>query len=569
LRCRILEFLNLAGIAFACLVGAGPARAQIGQAYAYITDVKSTQLSNAVRVTMEADGIIQVQPDNALFEQFLQPSGSSGVFSFKKVHQFRFRLSNCRSRVGSFKPVGMYPIDHLEFAVPVDAVNGVGLEVTVVLDTDASPVTILDFFRSSGGEGPSISVVEGSDQRSLSITVTSDLFPERRPEHKTAAEVVGAQRLDVRAHGDRVDILAANEPLSAIARELTARTGLPIAVQGQADRLVSTVLHDTRPLDAMALLADIYGLELVVENQAFLVVSGEAEDAGSAAVTSIPLNYLDAGRAPFLLPTFLLHYMHADPTRNTIAVSGSPALRARVAHDLAALDQPIPQCSISAAFVTYTKTADFTRTLEAARRTANSQIRVGAGSLGAPTGLIIYEKPGLGSPGIDAMLTALAQSSDLKVDARPAIQAVNGQSGQISSVESHFVVLNSQSFGSGGLQNIDTGTTLTVTPELGGADWITLHLLLQSSDVELFDPVTGLPTVETRNVQDSIRIRNGETVYLGGLSETLHQVTRFKIPILGDIPVIGALFRGRRTHVENQQVAVFITARLVPERTNL
>jgi hypothetical protein len=524
------------------LLRPGPARAS---AFVYLTDVEVSQISNGVRIDLHADGTVHFQQNAQFWGQFWGPEGALST------RRITFTIDACRPRVESFKSVALYPVDHLEFTIPQES----QLSVTVALSVPA-------VWGVGGGSYVGITIASSVDSRGVVILVTSDESPEPKPVYKTAADAAGQQSLKVSAHEGLVDLSATNEPMTRVVQAVAEATGIRASVEESANRLVSAVVQDRRPEDLLALLCQAYGLDLLMSGPAFQLMGAGESDPGAGRVASIVLHHLDSEQARSLLPTFLLHYTHSDPGRNAVIISGSPAVCARVAQDLQTLDQPRKQCKIAVTFVTYSHTSDFVQTLDMARRTSNSNISLAAGSAGLPTGLAVYERESQASPGIDAFLNALHTNSDLKVDVRPSVQVFDGESASIYSGQDYYVVFNALG-GGGGLEHIDIGTGLKVRPLIGDAGWITLQMSLDASDAS--SSVDHLPVVESRHVSDTIRLHSGDTLYIGGLQSTQHYDTRFRIPVLSAIPLIGNLFRGRQTHAEKQQIGVFVTAALVPE----
>ncbi|MBW3625722.1 MAG: hypothetical protein KY468_20195, partial [Armatimonadetes bacterium] len=77
------------------------------------------------------------------------------------------------------------------------------------------------------------------------------------------------------------------------------------------------------------------------------------------------------------------------------------------------------------------------------------------------------------------------------------------------------------------------------------------------------NPITGLPDKATRRAETIMRVRDGETIIIGGLSQMEERSIRNKIPFLGDLPLIGSLFRSTvKQHTETELV-VFVTPRLL------
>lgn len=61
-----------------------------------------------------------------------------------------------------------------------------------------------------------------------------------------------------------------------------------------------------------------------------------------------------------------------------------------------------------------------------------------------------------------------------------------------------------------------------------------------------------------------MRVKDGETVAIGGLTLNQEQTTNSKIPLLGDLPIIGSLFRSKKRNVVQTELVVFVTPRILP-----
>jgi type II secretory pathway component GspD/PulD (secretin) len=76
---------------------------------------------------------------------------------------------------------------------------------------------------------------------------------------------------------------------------------------------------------------------------------------------------------------------------------------------------------------------------------------------------------------------------------------------------------------------------------------------------------TGAPAVDTRNANTTILVRDGETIVIGGLISDSLQDTIAKIPLLGDIPILGWLFKKKsKTRVRNE-LLIFVTTKILPD----
>ena len=113
----------------------------------------------------------------------------------------------------------------------------------------------------------------------------------------------------------------------------------------------------------------------------------------------------------------------------------------------------------------------------------------------------------------------------------------------------------------------DLGILLHVTPSVGhDMHTITLALKPEVSEKKTDDSFGGevvLPRFTARNLETSVVIEDGETVMLGGLMKDTTEKTVTKVPILGSLPIVGALFRKNGDTAERSNLLIFVTARVL------
>ncbi|MEJ2602772.1 MAG: general secretion pathway protein GspD [Gammaproteobacteria bacterium] len=113
-----------------------------------------------------------------------------------------------------------------------------------------------------------------------------------------------------------------------------------------------------------------------------------------------------------------------------------------------------------------------------------------------------------------------------------------------------------------------TGVDLTVTPTLNAQGLVVMNIVQNiSKTVEGGSEVEGAPAIFERSVATEVVARSGETVLLGGLISENNNDTTAKVPGLGDIPLLGRLFRSDQTSKERTELVVLITPRVLDERT--
>ena len=78
-----------------------------------------------------------------------------------------------------------------------------------------------------------------------------------------------------------------------------------------------------------------------------------------------------------------------------------------------------------------------------------------------------------------------------------------------------------------------------------------------------------VPSIDTRQVETQVLVADGQTVVLGGIYETERRETINKVPVLGDIPFAGALFRSTEFEDDKSELLIFVTPRILEEGAKL
>jgi len=110
---------------------------------------------------------------------------------------------------------------------------------------------------------------------------------------------------------------------------------------------------------------------------------------------------------------------------------------------------------------------------------------------------------------------------------------------------------------------------LEVTPRITPDDRVILDLIVSKDNPDFSREVLGVPPVDTRSVETSVLIDNGETVVLGGVFEESRTVGEEKVPFFGDLPGLGHLFRNDTTNRAKQELLIFVTPKILQESLSL
>lgn len=109
--------------------------------------------------------------------------------------------------------------------------------------------------------------------------------------------------------------------------------------------------------------------------------------------------------------------------------------------------------------------------------------------------------------------------------------------------------------------------SLRVTPQITPDDRVIMDLQITKDSVG--DVFQGVPSINTREIKTQVLVENGETVVLGGVYEQETRDDATKVPFLGDLPLIGALFRSTSKKDGKEELLVFITPKIVKEGLSL
>lgn len=118
---------------------------------------------------------------------------------------------------------------------------------------------------------------------------------------------------------------------------------------------------------------------------------------------------------------------------------------------------------------------------------------------------------------------------------------------------------------------VDTGVILDVVTRVGEDDSITLWLRPEVSNVSgwVGDPNSNsgvaAPIIDSRQLMSEVRLKNGESVLIGGLRNEQHTTVRKKVPVLGDLPAIGSFFRKKSETTSNTELIVSITPHIITD----
>ncbi len=114
--------------------------------------------------------------------------------------------------------------------------------------------------------------------------------------------------------------------------------------------------------------------------------------------------------------------------------------------------------------------------------------------------------------------------------------------------------------------------SLKVTPQITPDNRIILDLDVKKDTIGTITVASGgvnVPSIDTREIVTQVLVNDGQTVVLGGILETEHRSDQTKVPLLGDIPVLGALFKEQSKTNNKDELLIFVTPKIVREGVNV
>ena len=174
---------------------------------------------------------------------------------------------------------------------------------------------------------------------------------------------------------------------------------------------------------------------------------------------------------------------------------------------------------------------------------------------------------GLGTFTPGGLIKMLKADANTKVLSSPHILISNNEEGMFSAGEKYFFKVTEPNATSGipssKLDKEEVNLSLTIKPNISYSDYVTMKIDLQADAVSGTDPESKLPIISKRKTSQNVTVKNGQTVVISGLVQSKDIQSFRKIPLLGDIPVIGWLFRNSSTVNRKSNLAIFITPHIV------
>ena len=276
--------------------------------------------------------------------------------------------------------------------------------------------------------------------------------------------------------------------------------------------------------------------------------------------------------------------IRGDAKSNSLLVSASPRYMDRVREMIDALDVDPPQVLIQVLLAEVSLEGgvdwgvDFHARIGSAKNDSGFSLPIG-GPLpqSIVTSLLGVPSMAIGSADFQLVLNALEAQGRLHILSNPSVMAANNEEATINVGELIYVAQGAQTYDTGvvsvPLAEKDVGVSVVVTPSINPDGYVRLDVkpTLSKLLAERDEPAVGVtsPRILQRTADTTITVHDGQTVVIGGLIHETYEHFTEKVPILGDIPLLGLLFRSENTVLVRNELVIVITPHVIRSPADL
>jgi len=264
-------------------------------------------------------------------------------------------------------------------------------------------------------------------------------------------------------------------------------------------------------------------------------------------------------------------YFEAETETNSLLILTSTKNYEKIKPIIEELDKPVGQVLIKCLFaeITYSNNVDFGTEFSMLNLRSDGGSTQTSTVFGEPLqGLFVNNISG----DLDVTLHALQESGKLNILSRPYILTSNNQAATIT-VGSQVPFATGETTSNVGTQTTteyrDIGIILEVTPSINPDGLVNMtvrpEISSQSGDTVQISEKLDLPVFTTRSSETKVAVRDGQTIVIGGLIQDEIRDTIKKVPLLGDVPVLGHLFKRTEKEKAKTELLIFLTPHVAPD----
>lgn len=395
----------------------------------------------------------------------------------------------------------------------------------------------------------------------------------------TGTKSSGNFRVEV-GTGATVSVEAAEAPLAALVANIFSQAKLNTMVYGKLEGTVTAKMDNVPLREALKYLLRGTNYTYWERGGVYFVGPHEMQTGDNSLL--IRLKHMRAEDVVKLLPTTLTKSTQIQVVRaqNGLMAIGSYDVLDAISQYVEKMDLPVPQILIEALVVDLDmeKARSYGLDLllgDASKVKSAETLFPGVEQvLNRNQSQSVLDKVGIGDvvrlpKNFVAKVQAMEQEKILNVKARSQIATLNGETAVLTIGQTQYFLLKSETDYNQGdavtaktterFEKVEANSNLTVTPYVTGKGEVTCEIVPDFSEPEGSFSSSVPPTLNKRYVKSSVRLRNGETIVLGGMvKESVNNIHR-QVPFLGSIPFLGWLFKNVEQVKSRSQLLIFVT----------
>lgn len=386
-----------------------------------------------------------------------------------------------------------------------------------------------------------------------------------------------------------------------VLRTLATRAGVNLILGDEVAGTVTVHLEGVDYEEAMRLIVESKGFAFVKDRNVVRVKTKESLDAEPLEARIVSLNYAKAQDVKTVLEPIVSKQgrIQVDTRSNTLIITDTPASLTKIVPLVEQLDTQTPQVLIEAKFVETTKNPKKDLGINWSQTLLNHEISAGGSAIsdnpgdppkiitdpnGKPISGFQWAKPPGGSAVtpwtagaalLDAgraavVFSFLAQDSDSELLANPRVVTTDNGKAKIAIATQYPIPQFAYSESKGaftitGFDYKDIGIVLNVTPRINRNDFVTLEVQPEAGSQSGVANLQGvfIPVIDNRTASTTVLIKSGHTLAIGGLMRQDTSDSYTKVPLLGDIPGVGALFRSKSLNKQKRDLLIFLTPTII------
>lgn len=382
-----------------------------------------------------------------------------------------------------------------------------------------------------------------------------------------------------------ITLAADNASVSEVLRILAERSNLNIVVAPEVQgRTITIQIRNTPFEEALNLVVRAAGLGYERVGNSILVADITRLDAPTGEVTKVfDLQYANGHDLSEMLQ-MLTHDIATNTNGTQLVMRGTQSAIEQAENVVSVLDQKPALVLLEARLIEVNTTALLEAGIDWEKITKYTEVFTEGNQGESPYQTvpenIDYVKADEGQDffrqmaSFEVTLDALITDGTARLLSNSKVLTVAGEPAEIFSGETVPVVITSlQSPGQVGgvlqtvqLEKIDVGVKLQIVPRVSDQGYITALVSPEVSRIVAFvGPDDDLPETSTRRASALVRVRDGQKIFLGGLLSEEKRSTVKKVPLLGQIPLVGLLFQHHRVETVRLDLVIEITPRIVTD----